>query len=923
MADDYTSSTSTTGVLIPGGKVSGTYETSQDSDWFKITLTAGNHYRFELSSNNAQSPAYYQGLALYDSNGSHVSYLNTSDANAVLYGAYKASTTGTYYIAASDRAYNSTMLGAYTLKASAALGDDAGDTIATAKAIVVGQNVQGTFESMVDVDRYKVTLEAGTTYTFTPKWTTDSSSGYVSNSLRMEKANGDYIASSNSYNNDGKLTFTTTTAGDYYLAASADSRARTASTPYTLTSAKAVDDYVASPATSGTLFAGLTLNGNLETQHDRDWFAVPLAASSTYWFTLTGAGGTNGSLSYNATVRLFDGSGKELGSTSASYSNVAKIILPYSPATSDTYYLEVTDTGGYTGKYTIAAAFGTPDDYTANPAQATAVAVNNQWSGSLEVPQDRDTVKIAVTSGKTYLFDVKTVSVKDTPVLNLSGAKTADGYGSYYLADYDKPGSADYKVLKADYTGDFYLTVYNDARTGTAGYTVNVMEAPADDHANDISTTSIVPIDGKVTGALDYTADVDWFKVTLQYGAKYAFMLRGAGSGEGTLVVGDNGAALTIRSAGSEYLYSNLQSWGAGNYTLKTETGGDYYIGISKSTSGYSYGNAQNDGTGTYTLSALALSSDFTAPKVGKITSSSGAQPLSLVEDIYVTFDEPVIITNGSIRLRNALGESVESFYVSSSSLQSNGTVLKLNPYSYLKPGAKYFVEFAADALSDLAGNKYSGTSLVPFNTVPALDKGGNGNDYLIGLSASTNLDGGAGTDTVVYANGRYGYTIGHSATETRVYSNGNPATADVLTGVERLLFSDSAVALDTGGIGGQAYRLYQGAFNRAPDKTGLGYWIAQMDKGASLNDVAQSFINSSEFITLNGAAPSDNAFVSKLYENVLHRAGEQAGIDYWSGVLAAGAPRSAVLASFSESPENQAAVLKVIGNGFEYTPYG
>jgi hypothetical protein len=34
------------------------------------------------------------------------------------------------------------------------------------------------------------------------------------------------------------------------------------------------------------------------------------------------------------------------------------------------------------------------------------------------------------------------------------------------------------------------------------------------------------------------------------------------------------------------------------------------------------------------------------------------------------------------------------------------------------------------------------------------------------------------------------------------------------------------AVALDVDGAAGQAYRLYQAAFDRAPDKNGLGYWI-------------------------------------------------------------------------------------------------
>lgn len=202
---------------------------------------------------------------------------------------------------------------------------------------------------------------------------------------------------------------------------------------------------------------------------------------------------------------------------------------------------------------------------------------------------------------------------------------------------------------------------------------------------------------------------------------------------------------------------------------------------------------------------------------------------------------------------------------------------------------------------------------------------GTSGNDILAGLGTGTVITGGAGLDTAVYAGARAGYAVSQGAAMMYVARTGTATagSADILTGVERLLFDDVAVALDATGAGGQAYRLYQSAFNRAPDKAGIGYWIAQMDKGASIYDVAQSFINSTEFSTLHGATPSDAAFIGSLYQNVLHRAGDQPGIDYWTGVLASGVPRAAVLASFSESPENYAAVLQVIGNGFDYIPYG
>ncbi|MNR66180.1 hypothetical protein D3C85_1895440 [compost metagenome] len=55
----------------------------------------------------------------------------------------------------------------------------------------------------------------------------------------------------------------------------------------------------------------------------------------------------------------------------------------------------------------------------------------------------------------------------------------------------------------------------------------------------------------------------------------------------------------------------------------------------------------------------------------------------------------------------------------------------------------------------------------------------------------------------------------------------------------------------------------------------------------------------------------------------MLHRAGEAAGVAHWVDKLEHGTARADVLMGFSESAENRVEILKVIGNGFEYTPYG
>lgn len=177
---------------------------------------------------------------------------------------------------------------------------------------------------------------------------------------------------------------------------------------------------------------------------------------------------------------------------------------------------------------------------------------------------------------------------------------------------------------------------------------------------------------------------------------------------------------------------------------------------------------------------------------------------------------------------------------------------------------------------------------------------------------------------TVALFNGSVsGYQISKSVSGV-VSVSSNGAATDVIASVDRIMFNDAMVRFDIDGVGGQAYRVYQAAFGRTPDSGGLGFWIGAMDGGLSLNAVADGFASSTEFQDLYGTAPSSREIIDRFYKNVLHREGEKAGVDHWTGVLDAKAATVAeVLIGFSESPENQAALVGVISNGISYTPFG
>ena len=96
------------------------------------------------------------------------------------------------------------------------------------------------------------------------------------------------------------------------------------------------------------------------------------------------------------------------------------------------------------------------------------------------------------------------------------------------------------------------------------------------------------------------------------------------------------------------------------------------------------------------------------------------------------------------------------------------------------------------------------------------------------------------------------------------------------------------------------------------------------MDRGDSLQVLAEGFIGSEEFAETYGTLSADG-FIIALYGNVLDREPDQGGRDYWINVLSGDdgiAARANVLAQFSESKENVGNLAELIANGIAFIPY-
>jgi len=196
---------------------------------------------------------------------------------------------------------------------------------------------------------------------------------------------------------------------------------------------------------------------------------------------------------------------------------------------------------------------------------------------------------------------------------------------------------------------------------------------------------------------------------------------------------------------------------------------------------------------------------------------------------------------------------------------------------------------------------------------------GGSGNDIFVVQTGNDTVQGNGGINTLVLDTTLAALKIAGSVANFVISYGDTKITA---TDVDFLATKDgifSVAGSDAGADSAKAAALrqdialvYNAGLDREIDMPGLTYWSNMLSSGTSLRELANGIINADEFAKLfgNQKGMSDTDFVQVLYKNVLDRAGEKAGIDYWAGTLTSGAnSRADVLVGFSLSAENKAAV--------------
>ncbi|WP_338746433.1 DUF4214 domain-containing protein [Pseudomonas putida] len=195
----------------------------------------------------------------------------------------------------------------------------------------------------------------------------------------------------------------------------------------------------------------------------------------------------------------------------------------------------------------------------------------------------------------------------------------------------------------------------------------------------------------------------------------------------------------------------------------------------------------------------------------------------------------------------------------------------------------------------------------------------GNGDNVVIAGAGNNNVTTGSGNDTVILSGSNHADIVNTGEGYDVVQLDGSAADYDFAVGnnftvnltgnqtaaisnAEFLSFANGdTVALAHSDDEAAALRLYQGILGRDADLDGAKAFVEAVNAGTSLNDIANTFLNSDEFGGANNAAD-----INELYKALLGRDAEEGGSAVWQEVLANGGSLADIAAAIAVSAEAQ-----------------
>lgn len=478
-AREISGSTATAATMLPGQSYYGRVSASGDHDWYRVTLTAGHTYSFEMQGADTGAGTLADPyLRLRNAAGTSVDADNNSGVGLNSAFTYTPTTSGTYFI---DTGAANT--GSGTFRVSYRDTDVAASTASTATIAVNGSQL-GAIEWAGDRDWYAVNLVAGTTYNIEEASNSSLRPGLSDTYLRgIYTSSGALISGTTNDDADystynSLVTFTPTTTGRYFIAAGGYGTL-TGGYRLSVTTANVTDEIGATTDTAGTIALGATgVSGSIDSPRDIDWYSVALTAGTTYIIDERGTATGNGTLTDPYFIGVYDAAGVLIpGTGNDDFGGNTNSQVTFTPQTSGIYYLAAGGYFNYTGTYQLTINAGAPStDIPASTLSAAVVTVGSSFAGDIEIAADVDWIGVTLTEGQAYQVDLTGAASTGGTLADpyIHGIYSSTGSVVAGTADNDSGTGTDAQVVfTAPTTGTYYIAA-GATGSGTGSYTVAV-----------------------------------------------------------------------------------------------------------------------------------------------------------------------------------------------------------------------------------------------------------------------------------------------------------------------------------------------------------------------------------------------------------------------------------------------------------------
>lgn len=438
--------------------------------------------------------------------------------------------------------------------------DDYPASTATTGTVTVGGSLTGEIEHKNDRDWIGVDLTSGTTYRIdvekTPPGDLDPKLYGIRN------ASGDVIAGTENDNDgvrhDALLLFTSTTTGTHYLDIGVGTAAPTfyGTGEYTIRVKTVTDDYSSDTSTTASVTVDGSASGEIETDGDRDWFAVDLTTGIQYRVDLRGGYDGDGKLGDPYLYGIHDANGDVIANTTndnrSGGGRSAQVF--FTPTATAGHYIAA---GGATNTNTLVTRLGTytlevttveADDFADDTTTTGAVTVGSSTTGKLETPEDRDWFAVDLIAGVAYQIDLKGTATGDGTLRDprLAGVHDADGNLIENTTDDNSGQSVNARVVfTAETTAKHYIAARGSRRGSLGTYTLAVTEQTPSMQVKDASAT-----EGEGLGFEVVLDSASSTTITVSYatadGAATAGTNYTAASGTLTFATGDTSKSVTV-----------------------------------------------------------------------------------------------------------------------------------------------------------------------------------------------------------------------------------------------------------------------------------------------------------------------------------------------------------------------------------------